>query len=161
MSATETHPEPGRSGAQHPLEQHRVVGGFPYDTERNLICEKQAWWAGKLQLEHGLWSFPVELPRARSSTTGQRGCGTRGINKRRRSCSPTGYPWQSTPCAPVQLRKALSLKAKRRALMEIGHVAGVWFRKLRTEHQTTTMHRRTNTSSSDLVYTGEMDPGLE
>ena len=37
----------------------------------------------------------------------------------------------------------------------------VWFKKLRTEDRAVTINRRTNNSSSQLVYTGELIQGWD
>ena len=35
----------------------------------------------------------------------------------------------------------------------------VWFKKLRTEERAVTIYRRTNSTSAELAYTGEIVPG--
>ena len=45
--------------------------------------------------------------------------------------------------------------------METGSESGVRFTRLRTEERVITIYRRANSSSSELVYTGELIQGWD
>ena len=105
-ASSETPPEPASgSGTVHPLKNQRtmlVVGGLGHDTERDVICEKsQASKTGGLRGRSDQWETmlgPSSVnTRAGSSPTDQSSCGTPGIALQRKSSSPRGSHWRSTP----------------------------------------------------------------
>ena len=96
--------------------------------------------------------------RAGSSVTVRSSCGTPGIAEKRKSCSPREYHWGSRPCA---LGRGILTNGAEVGIDGNWERGRVWFKRLITEERVITIYRRANSSSSELVYAGELIHGWD
>ena len=154
-----------------------VLGGFPDDTERDVICEKiREIFVMNLECRNGgLQEKPDLLERLNFTQTPRHG--SFSGNKDKKFYYGTRQMWHTwdRPKEEVLLSKRVSLAVKtlRTKALEKGVLAQrtetsidgdwerdrVWYKKLRSEECATTIYRRLHNNSSELVYTGELVPG--
>ena len=157
-----------------------VVGGFPYDSERDVNCDKlremfgheqgvKDWWtpeedriSGKGQLPH---KRPcVDLPQQ-----------IQGQEVQSRGKAAVAHRDRLKEEVLLSERVSLAIKALRTRAVERGILTNgaemgidgdwergrVWFKRLRTDESVITIYRRANSSSSEQVYTGDLIQGWD